>query len=283
MATFDQQKPQSKVQRQSTSLTTSEQVDLNAKSTSADVLQLQRLIGNQATGLYMSQGGNVQRIARTASPPLHVTTAKRQIQRAGASAEDPLPYITQGMTKKYFHADGDQYGWLETDKKTKEEEFGAYKKLGVLGDVAIPGVKDATTSEDLPYLKDKEGSVAQASLGYWVEHIAFLKNSSDVKYGTIKPKMFAMALNMTAKNIFATLKKDGLLDTAISSLTGIKSNITDISKIVGELTLGVASDGRFLLLDVGTIQNQAGGEELATLGGKGLDNMLTLATKLKDN
>lgn len=274
----DQKKISSKTQLQPQKHQTSsgpESTDI-----SNNIIQLQRTIGNEATMKYLKNNGNARQIARAQQAISSISSANRPIQRTGETAENPVLYVTQGMTKKYYHSEGDKHGWLETDDKTKKEEFGAYIKLGALSNLDIPSVKDATADEDLPYLKEKNGGVVKAQLGYWIEHVAFLKNKRDEKFGTIKPKMFSMGVNMTAKNIFAMLKQNDLLPTAIESLGFIKANIVAISKIVGELTLGVSSNGKMLLLDVGTIQNQAGGEELATLGGKGLDKMIEYATSL---
>jgi len=280
MSSDKQNKGHHKPQLQTPKPQISSSASSNSTSFTNRIIQLQRTIGNEATLHYLKQNGNASQIARAQHVISPLSSTNRQIQRAGETAETPVLYVTQGMTKKYYHSEGDKHGWLETDDKTKKEEFGAYLKLGALSNLAIPSVKDATTEEKLPFLKEKNGAVIKAKLGYWVEHVAFLKNNRNEKFGTIKPKMFSMGVNITAKNIFAILKQNDLLPTAIESLGFIKANIVAISKIVGELTLGVSGDGKMLLLDVGTIQNQAGGEELATLGGRGLDKMIEYATSL---
>jgi len=205
-------------------------------------------------------------------------TTPQELEKAPAKAGGrEVPGTTQpieatghgGMDKKYYHNPGDKFGWLETKPEVVERELKAYKELDKIGGLNFPQTIEAS-GEDRPMLGGKDGD-KQATSGYFVEHLEFKK--------TFKPKMMVFDAGIVAR-MYKQLPSDEAKLQMRNDIQAIKDEIEGIANVVGELTLTVNPEtGVVHLLDVGPNENKAaGGEELATNAGKGLEKILTACT-----
>ena len=174
-----------------------------------------------------------------------------------------------GMDKTYFHNSGEKFGWLATSPQVVDQEMTAYKKLATLQGIHLPQTLEVPSGEKGPTTTSLDGK-AVPETGYFIEHLNISTQ--------FKPKMLALsAETRPGRGAVATYNQlsPAAQKQMHADIQAIKHHISDIAGTVGELTLTLdPASGHVRLLDVGPVNGQAGGADLAEKAVKGLDNLL---------